>query len=447
MRNLLIEQTPIHALSLRDRNARTHSKRQIRQIASSIERFGFTNPILIDDDLRVLAGHGRLQAAKLLGMNIVPSIRLSDMSEAEKKAFAIADNAIALKSGWDREILAIEMQELVDLGFEIELTGFETAEIDLMLDERKFACNDANGPEDDRPALAPSAWTTKSGDLWILGPHRLLCGDARESKSYQELLGSERADLVFTDPPYNVRVDGNVSSHGKIHHREFVMGSGEMTNEEFIVFLTSAFRRMADASRNGALHFVCMDWRHLREAFSAGRETYSSLLNLCVWNKDNGGMGSLYRSKHELVLLFKVGTDAHINNVSLGRHGRNRTNVWDYAGVNTFKASRLDELSMHPTVKPVALIADAIKDASRVSDFVLDPFAGSGSTIIAAEKTGRRARSMEIDPLYVDVAVRRWQEYTGKQARLAGSDATFETVGDSRRSQSLPLNSEEVANV
>lgn len=435
MHNLQIEQTPIATLRKQNRNARTHTRRQIQQIAGSIKRFGFTNPILTDDNLQILAGHGRLEAAKIIGLTAVPSIRLSHMSEAEKRAYVIADNAIALKAGWDREILAIELQELVDLGFEIELTGFETAEVDLMLDEWKLSANGDDEPEDEHPNLEATEPVSRPGDLWLLGSHRLLCGDARNPESYKRVLGPDRADVVFTDPPYNVRVDGHVSGLGRIRHREFAMASGEMTEKEFVMFLEGVFARIAEVSRDGALHYICMDWRHLYEALSAGRSVYSSFLNLCVWNKNNGGMGSLYRSKHELVLLFKVGTAPHTNNIELGRHGRNRTNVWDYAGVNTFKAARLDELAMHPTVKPVALIADAIKDTSRRSNIVLDPFGGSGSTIIAAEKTGRRACLIEIDPHYVDVAIRRWEFYTGKSAQLESSGVTFEQTSEDRRGE------------
>jgi DNA modification methylase len=438
MHNLAIEQTSVHALKPKDRNARTHTKRQIRQIANSISRFGFTNPILTDDNLSILAGHGRLEAAKYLGMTAVPSIRLSHMSEAEKRAYVIADNQIALKAGWDRETLAIEMQELINIGFEVELTGFETAEIDLILDDLQFSSTEARAPEDEHPAPADGPAITRPGDLWLLGPHRLLCADARSPEAYQGIFGQDRADLVFTDPPYNVRVDGHVSGLGKVRHREFAMASGEMTDEEFTSFLTCVFERMSEVSRDGALHYICMDWRHLHATLSAGRTVYSSFLNLCVWNKNNGGMGSLYRSKHELILLFKVGTASHINNVELGRHGRNRTNVWDYAGVNTFKVDRLNELAMHPTVKPVALIADAITDASRRSNIILDAFVGSGSTIIAAEKSGRRAYGIEIDPLYVDVAIQRWQSFTGKQARLANSNATFEIVAEARSQDCSP---------
>jgi DNA modification methylase len=434
MRNLQIEQTPIHALRPHRQNARTHSKRQIRQIATSIRRFGFCNAILIDDDLTILAGHGRVEAAKLLGLTNVPTVRLSHLSEEDKRAYVIADNRLAEKAGWDRNLLAIELQGLIDIGFEVELTGFETPDIDLLLDEALEATG--LSPADDQlPVIRSGAPTSQRGDLWVLGAHRLLCGDARAPASYTRLLGGKAADLVFTDPPYNVCIDGHVSGHGRIRHGEFAMASGEMTEAEFIQFLSVTLGQAVEASRDGALHYVCMDWRHLLELLSAGREIYDGYLNLCVWNKNNGGMGSFYRSKHELVAVFKVGTAPHINNVELGRHGRNRTNVWDYPGVNTFRPGRIDELAMHPTVKPVALIADVIKDASRRSNLVLDPFAGSGSTIIAAEKTGRQARALEIDPHYVDLIIRRWQSYTGSPALLDTTTTSFEDIAEQRQAE------------
>lgn len=434
MHNLQIEQTPIHALQPQDRNARTHSKRQIRQIAASIRQFGFNNPVLTDDNLHIIAGHGRVEAAKLLGEATVPTVRLSHLSDTQKCAYLVADNALATKAGWDRDILAIELQGLIDLGFDVELTGFETAEIDLILEE--WNETSAEDKEADKIAECDAGPAiSRCGDLWRLGSHRLLCGDARSPNAYVKLLGDNKADLVFTDPPYNVHIDGHVSGHGRVQHREFAMASGEMTEGEFTEFLKTTLGAAVNVSRDGTLHYVCMDWRHLFETLSAGRALYDSLLNMCVWNKDNGGMGSFYRSKHELVLVFKVGTACHTNNIELGRHGRNRTNVWDYAGVNTFRRDRLEELSMHPTVKPVALIADAIKDASKRSETVLDPFCGSGSTIIAAEKTGRRACGLEIDTKYVDVAARRWQSFTGKSAVLDGTTSSFDEIAEKRSNQ------------
>jgi DNA modification methylase len=437
MQHLSIEQTPIHAFVPQERNARTHSKRQLRQIAKSIKIFGFNNPILTDDNLRILAGHGRLEAAKLLGMTNVPSIRLSHMSEDQKRAYVIADNELALKAGWDRETLALELISLVEHGFDVELTGFETPEIDLILLEHRDATESALAAEDQQTEPSRSQIISSIGDLWILGQHQLLCADSRLAPSYERLLGQREADLVFTDPPYNVRIQGHVSGLGRQVHREFAMASGEMSEDEFKAFLTDTLGNAVKVSRGGALHYVCMDWRHLHETLSVGRTLYSTLANLCVWNKDNGGMGSFYRSKHELVLVFKVGSVPHINNIELGRHGRNRTNVWDYAGVNTFRTDRLEELAMHPTVKPVQLIADAIRDASKRSDVVLDPFCGSGSTIIAAEKTGRQARTIEIDPAYVDSAIRRWQIYTGKNAYLDGTQSTFEQIAEARRARTV----------
>jgi DNA modification methylase len=436
MHNLAIEQTPISVLRPRAYNARTHSKRQIRPIADSIKRFGFCNAILVDDDLTILAGHGRVAAAQLLKLEFVPTVRLSHLSEADKRAYVIADNRLAEKSGWDRNLLALELQELIDIGFEVELTGFETPEIDLLLDEGLEASGQTPSAEDQLPNKSKAPPTSRLGDLWALGKHRLLCADARDPARYTELLGGKSADLICTDPPYNVPIEGHVSGRGRSRHAEFAMASGEMSEPEFTEFLKTTLGAAVDASRDGALHFVFMDWRHLFELLTAGRALYDDFLNLCVWNKNNGGMGSFYRSKHELIAVFKVGTASHINNIELGRYGRNRTNVWDYAGVNTFKAGRLDELAMHPTVKPVALVADVLKDASRRGDLVLDPFAGSGTTVIAAEKTGREAYALEIDPAYTDVTVQRWQSYTGKPALLAVSGLTFEELAEQRNSAS-----------
>jgi DNA modification methylase len=430
---LQIEHLPTHALLPRDRNARTHSKRQISQIRESILKFGFNNPILIDDDGRIIAGHGRVEAAKDLNIVTVPVVRLSHLNEAEKRAYVLADNRLAEKACWDPEILAIELQGLIDIGFDVELTGFETPEIDLILEDFADSSRELLTADDQIPDLSLGPPVSRVGDLWVLGAHRLLCGDARLSATYTKLLDGQIADLVVTDPPYNVRIDGHVSGLGRVRHGEFAMASGEMSEIEFAEFLETCLGLAASFSRDGAVHYIFMDWRHLTELLSAGRNIYGQLINLCVWNKDNGGMGSFYRSKHELVFVFKVGNAAHINNVELGRHGRNRTNVWDYPGINTFRASRLGELAMHPTVKPVALVADAIKDASNRSDLVLDPFAGSGTTIIAAEKTGRRARALEIDPKYVDVIVHRWQALTGKDAFLAATSAGFADTLEQRQ--------------
>jgi DNA modification methylase len=425
------EQAPIATLKPYPRNARTHSSRQIAQIARSIERFGFTNPVLVDDDGMILAGHGRVKAALSLGMATVPIVRLSHMSEAEKRAYIIADNRLAEKAGWDSDLLAFELQGLIDLGFEVEITGFETAEIDLLLDEAAARDPDSTaGPEDDHPE-PPKVAVSRPGDVWLLGRHRVICGDALDPAVYAALMGDERAGLVFTDPPYNVPVAGHVRVADG--HREFAMASGEMTQDAFTSFLETSLGHAAAWSRDGAIAFVCMDWRHMGELLAAGRSVFTELKNVCVWAKTNGGMGSFYRSQHEMVFVFKHGAAPHVNTIELGRTGRYRTNVWSYPGVNVFKAGRGDELAMHPTVKPVALVEDAIKDASRRGDLVLDPFGGSGTTLIAAERCGRTARLVELDPLYVDVIVARYERYAGKSAKLSATGVAFDDLAEHRR--------------
>ena len=430
-----IEDTLVRELQPYGNNARTHSKAQIKQIAKSIEKFGFCNPVLIDDNKQIIAGHGRVEAAKMRGVHAVPCVRLSHLSDAEKRAYILADNKLAQKAGWDREILAIELQGLIALDFEVDLTGFDMGEIDIILDEAAEADGDGSGPEDEVPAPLPGPAVTQPGDLWILGRHRLLCADAREAAAYAKLLDTEKAEFVFTDPPYNVAIEGHVCGNGRIHHRDFAMASGEMSQEAFVGFLETVFRHLAIHTDDGSIHDICMDWRHIAEMMTAGTTVYSELKNLCVWNKTNAGMGTFYRSKHELIFVWKNGDGVHINNFELGQHGRSRTNVWDYPGISSARHGRLEELAMHPTVKPVALVADAIKDCSRRGGLVLDPFCGSGTILLAAERTGRKARALEIDPGFVDVAVRRWQTYTGKAAMLADGER-FEEVAEKRGEQS-----------
>lgn len=414
------------------RNARTHSKKQVRQIAASIERFGFTNPVLISDDGEIIAGHGRVEAAKLLGWKAVPTIALAHLSETERRAYILADNKLALNAGWDKDILAIELQALVDFEFDVEVTGFSLAEVDFVLDEAADADPDSSDTADDGVPVASGPAISCQGDVWLLGRHRLLCGDARSGTDFQTLMNGATADLVFTDPPYNVKIDGNVCGLGTVKHREFAFASGEMSRAQFTGFLSETLGNIAAVMRDGAIAYVCMDWRHMGELLAAGEEAFTELKNLVVWNKTNGGMGAFYRSKHELVFVFKQGTAEHTNSFGLGQTGRYRTNVWDYAGISSIGAARSDELAMHPTVKPVAMIADALRDCSRRGEVVLDAFGGSGSTMIAAEKTGRCARLIEYDPLYCDTIVRRWESYTGKRATLASSGDSFEAIGEAR---------------
>lgn len=416
-----VEHAPILSLRPSPRNARTHSKAQIKQIAASIKEFGFTNPVLIDEAQTILAGHGRVEAAKLLKLEEVPVVRIEHMSEAQKRAYVIADNQLALNAGWDEAILAVEFESLTDLDFDVSLTGFEMGEID-----RLIGSLDLTGSEGEAPIPSPAAGPaiTQLGDIWQIGSHRLICGDALKPETYDRLLEGDKADLVFTDPPYNVPIGGHVSGLGKKTHDEFAMASGEMSRPEFERFLRLAFAQLARVSQNGSIHFVCMDWRHMREVLDAADGVYAELKNLCVWAKSNGGMGSLYRSQHELVFVFKSGTKAHINNVSLGKHGRNRTNVWSYAGANAFSETRADDLAMHPTVKPLDLVKDAILDCSNRGGIVLDAFAGSGTTLLAAHETGRIGYGIELDPAYCDVILKRFLA-AGIDAQLIGSDVAF----------------------
>ena len=421
-----IEQAQVCELKPYKGNARTHSKKQIAKIAASIEKFGFLGVILIDRDGGIIAGHGRVEAARLLGLTEVPAVRVDHLSAAEIRAYVIADNRLAELAGWDRDLLKIEFEALCDLDFDVALTGFETGEIDLLLDGESSASSSA---DDALPEESDSPVVSRPGDLWCLDRHRLLCGDARDLASYERLLDGEKAHLVFADPPYNVAVDGHVSGNGKTCHREFVMGSGEMSPSAFTGFLKTVFGHLSAATHDGSIHYVCMDWRHLMEVLTAG-EAYAELKNLIVWDKTTAGMGSFYRSQHELVLVFKNGAAPHINNFGLGETGRYRTNVWSYPGLNAGGAKRRELLALHPTVKPAALVADAIRDCSKRGQIVLDPFVGSGTTLIAAERTGRRGFGMDLDPAYVDTAIRRYEALTGKIARLATGESFAEVAAD-----------------
>src|SRR5712672_2860370 len=414
---------PIDQLKPDPRNPRRHERKQIRKIADSIETFGFNVPILVDAELRVIAGHGRLLACRLLGRKEVPTISLEHLSPAQARAFMIADNRLTEIASWDDRLLGEQLRELSELNlkFSLEITGFDMAEIDLFIE----GASDTPQPDpDDVPLpVASGPAVTRPGNTWLLGPHRIHCGSALDEAAYRALMQDHRAAIVFTDPPYNVPIDRNVSGLGAIRHREFAMASGEMDEAEFTAFLTRALGLLAGHSFDGSLHFICMDWRHMGELLGAAKQAYTELKNLCVWTKDNAGMGSLYRSQHELVFVFKHGRDPHQNHIQLGRYGRNRSNVWSYPGVNSFSRSGSEGniLALHPTVKPVALVAGALRDCSGRGEIVLDAFLGSGTTLIAAERTGRICHGLELDPLYVDTAVRRWQIATHGKARHATS--------------------------
>lgn len=408
-------------------NARTHSKHQIRQLAESMRQCGWTTPILIDANNIIIASHGRKSAAKLLGIEEVPTIRLDGLTNEQIRAYVIADNKLAENAGWDREILAIEFQELLALDcLDITVTGFEVSEIDLILDEAKGTPEEEaiSEPDFDQEPV------TQSGDLWLLGKHRIICGNSLHQATYRELMGSRRAAMVFTDPPFNVRIDGHATGNGAIRHREFAMASGEMSEAEFVSFLNTSLRLISDHSANNSVHYICMDWRHAGDLIAAGKQNFDEFLNLCVWVKNSGGMGSFYRSQHELVLVFRKGKGPHRNNIQLGQFGRNRTNVWQYPGIQTLskQSEESNLLALHPTVKPIAMVADAILDCLARGEVVLDAFLGSGTTLMAAERVGRACCGIEIDPLYVDVAIRRWQKYTGDAAIHALSGKRFDEI-------------------
>lgn len=420
-----IELQTVHVASLKTyaRNARHHSHRQIRAIAASIDEFGVTNPPLIDEQGEIIAGHGRVAAAQTLGMSTMQVIRISGLSETQKKALRLADNRIALGSTWSVENLAAELEELTTLDLDITLTGFDAIEVDKLITPSLSA----EAAERPSPALTEKP-VSRTGDVWALGEHLITVGDARDPDCYSRVVGWRRADLVLTDPPWNVRVKGHVSGKGRTAHSEFQMASGEMSETEFRDFLEDTLGRARGASRDGSLHYIFMDWRSIGILTAVGGELFSQLMNICVWCKSNGGMGSFYRSQHELVAVFKHGEAPHINNIQLGRLGRYRSNVWQYPGASSFSRTRKRDLEDHPTVKPTALVADAIRDATKPGDLVLDPFGGSGTTLMAAELTKRRAALIEIDPRYVDVTLRRFHEQIGIEPVLLPNRKTLSAV-------------------
>ena len=414
---------PIGALRADPRNPRKHSRIQVRAIARSIDTFGFNAPILVDKRNQIVAGHGRYEAAQLLGLEKIPIISLDHLTETQARAYLLADNKLAERSSWDDASLALQLKELSELAldFDFEAIGFEMPEVDLRIQSLDPTDN-ADRADEFSNAVGPAV--SRPGDLWLLGKHRVYCGSALNSVAYELLMTEEKAKAVFTDPPYKVKIDGNVCGSGAVKHREFAMASGEMTQEEFVRFLAGAFDLARAYTSPGAIVYACMDWRHMVEMLAAGDAANFDLLNLCVWVKTNGGMGSLYRSRHELVFVFRNGGEAHCNNVQLGRFGRNRTNVWNYPGANVFKRNgRKRDLDLHPTVKPIAMVTDAILDSTNLDDVILDPFLGSGTTLLAAERARRRCHGVELDPLYVDTVIARWEGLTQQQARLASAQS------------------------
>ena len=426
---LCIQYEPVESLLTPCANLRHHPQTQIRNLVQSIDRFGFNNPVLLDAKGRVLAGHARLLAAKELGLNSVPTIQLQGLSPTQCRAYRLADNQLSEGGRWNRNALASEITSLLRKAPRMiaSALGFEAGQIDALLEIAGQPSNSSRPAPEQRNLPIVS----KPGDLWQVGPHRLLCGDATTVDAFKKLLGRQQAQLVFTDPPYNLSIRGHVAGLGRTQHREFPMASGELSDDAFEAFLRSFMTRLVSFSTDGAIHFICMDWRHAARILAAGRGLYSELKSLCVWNKDAPGMGSLYRSKHELVFAYKVGRSSHINNVQLGRFGRCRSNVWDYPRPRIAASDRHLGMNNHPTPKPVELVADAIRDCSVRGGIVLDCFAGTGTTLVAAELTGRRGFGIELDPQYVDTAVRWLQEATGKRAIHAISGKPFPLGGHS----------------
>jgi DNA modification methylase len=416
------------------RALRNYSKLAKERLKRSIRDFGFLIAVVTDTSGRIVVGHRRWLAAVEMGLGLIPVVEITHLTEQQLRTFTILDNKLCEDSEWDLDALRIEFEELTCTGnFNFEDTGFSTAEFDNLFIGMSGKDQKAAESEDEIPAVAVNA-VTRRGDVWIMGQHRLLCGNSLEVHSFEVLLGDERAQMVFSDSPYNLPAK-TISGKGKHCHRDFEVASGEMSIQEFTDFLHTSFDLVARFSVDGSIHFQCMDHRHLREMLDAGYRAYSELKNLVVWKKHSAGMGSFYRSQHELVFVWKSGSAAHINNFGLGATGRHRSNVWDYRGNAGFHSERDDELASHATVKPWPMVADAIRDCSKPGGIILDPFGGSGTTLIAAERTRRRARLIELDPLYCDVTVRRWEKLTGQEATLSATGETFATLEATRAAE------------
>jgi DNA modification methylase len=415
---------PIESIKPYPGRARVHKKAQQSKLEKVIGHYGQVTPIVVDNNNEIIDGHAVWEAMKALEHDEIAVVVVVNCTEPEIKALRLALNRIACDAGWDNEVLRADFELFVSIGFDLELTGFDAVEIDGILDVDVQKLNVV-----EEEAVIPAAQKlpiTGIGDIWNCGKHRIGCGDACDQDFVDKLLAGTRAGLCFVDPPYNVPISGFVTGKGRAKHREFVSGAGELSAEQFTALLERALNVLKKSASQSALIYACMDWRHIYELLCAGRQTQLELVNFCVWAKTNAGMGSLYRSQHELICVFKAGNARHLNNVELGRHGRNRSNLWTYRGMNSFGSGRDQLLSSHPTIKPVLLIADAIRDVTKRGEVVLDTFLGSGSTIMAAEETGRVGVGLDLDPIYVDVAVRRWQTQTRRDAIHAETGETFE---------------------
>lgn len=427
-----VEHVAIEAIKPPKRLLRKHTDRDKKQYAKCIEALGLITPVIIDPAGVIVIGLIWYLGALQLGLRELSVIRVTHLAPAQLELYRIAEQRLSELAPWDDRALAETFKELsqLDLGFSLEVTGFSQGEIDFRIENlESLQLEPAPDPADVVPAIV-SAPVSALNDLWQAGPHRILCQSALQSDSFSTLMAGARARAVITDPPFNVPIQGHVSGKGRIRHREFAMASGEMSNEEFTAFLSGYLRRSTEHLSPGALLYIFMDWRHSAQILAAGQAIGLELKNICAWVKSNAGMGSLYRSQHELVFVFKHGKVSHRNNVELGRHGRFRTNVWQYPGCNSFERSGEEGnlLAVHPTVKPVQLLADAILDCTERNDIVLDNFLGSGSTLLAAERVGRRLYATELEPRYVDVAIRRWQRHTGQSAVHVPTGRLFDEI-------------------
>jgi hypothetical protein len=415
---------PIAQIKPYPAHARVHNKRQIEKLKKLIRHFGQVIPIVIDREGVIVDGHAVWQAMRELGSGEIAAIVVSNRTDPEIKALRLALNRIPGDAAWENERLRVELEQLVKLSFDLELTGFDAVEVDHLFEVDVPKLNVAEDGEQIPGPRKPAI--TGVGDIWTCGRHKIGCGDARKQEFVDKVCGGLAPSMCFVDPPYNLPIAGFVSGKGRVRHQNFIHGVGELTGDQFTTFLAESLAVLQRSASDGAMIFACMDWRHVYEILGAGRQCGLALINLCVWAKTNAGMGSLYRSQHELVCVFKVGTTQHTNNVELGRHGRNRSNLWTYRGLNSFGDDRDKLLASHPTVKPVLMIADAIRDVTRRGEIVLDTFMGSGSTIMAAEETGRVGVAVDLDPLYVDVAIRRWQSRTRRDALHAETGEPFD---------------------
>lgn len=394
---------------------RYHPKSQTRALSKSLQAFGQVLPILVDSDNRIISGLALWQVARELGLPEVMVIRIDYLSEPQVKALMIALNRLGDLSKWDDEALKtvlVDLQEL-ELDFDIEATGFTEIEIELRVQDLDFT------QPDEAPVVVGQGPTiVTAGELWKLGDHLLYSGDALQATSWQALMAAELADAVVTDPPFNVQIDGHVTGSGKHRHREFAVASGELSPSAFTEFLKTAMGHAHQWSTSGSVHHWAMDWRHVVEVGTAGQSTYERFLNMAVWAKNRPGMGSYLRSQHELFFIFAKGGAPARNNVQLGRFGRSRSNIWSYPSAASLAKTSEEgnPLSFHPTVKPLALICDILLDCTVKGDIIADPFAGSGTTLIACEKLDRKARVIELDPAYCDLIIRRWQHWTGEPA-------------------------------